>query len=303
MKLKNLTCNTDKSLKLFKNLRELVYLEFNYLHYSGKLFGDLTRLESLECYSITRESLDKLRNEKNELQRKNLIIYYKGVDISAESFNYDLFFDVSTNCLNQNQMDLLLEYLDHLNETLCQKKFYKIDLEKMPIELLRKFDYLEEMVLTIKLTNLERFKEILNFYRLKALKVKVWLNNKYLNQIPVYQPLIRCLKINSCNNDMSFILRLKFLKQLHVKQQFLGIQIFKSMLESMKYLEDIHILKFFQINLTDKMISCYQSQKDNDREITFKENRAFFLKTTINFIQDLTELFTRNVPYSEIESN
>lgn len=286
--LRNLTCNTSESLKSFKNLNNLIFLEFTYLNYCGNLLNELSKLDKIQIYQTDLKSLEKLRNDKIESRKQTPIIYFKDCNIEADKFNYDLFFNLSTTSLNQNQIELFIKRLNHLNETMYQKSFYKVDLENVPYELLLKFDYLDEIILSINLRDLEKWKLILLLYRLKTLKIKVALDQQYLNLIPFYQSTLRYLKINRCN-DMNFVLQLTYLKELHTKQ-FLSKELFKKMLERFNlYLETVCILKYFVFNL-DIYVVCKKENK-----LTFKESKNLFLSTTINFIDQLDDLFKSNV--------
>ena len=288
--LTSLTCSTVAGLKSFRNVRNLRFLEFDTYHNCHYyLLDELRMLEKVEIQNADRKSLEKLRKEKIELRRPNPRCYYNGFDIEMEKFNFELFYSFSNASVNQNQIELFTGHLDCLSDTLHQTKLlHKVDLENVPYELLLKFDYLDEIKLSISLTDTERWQRILLLYRLSALKIKVPLSQQYLDLIPNHQATIRCLKISQCE-DLSFVLRLIYLRELHTRQ-FFDRWLFKQMLENLGYLETVHILKYFHFSLDDHSIAC-----SLEKRLTFKESRRLFLTIIIHRITGLEQMFKPNI--------
>lgn len=165
---------------------------------------------------------------------------------------------------------------------------YKVDLENVPYELLLKFDSLNEIKLSISLTDPEKWQRILLLYRLSSLKVKVPLSQQYLDLLPDYQITLRCLKIAECH-DLSFVLRLAHLRELHTKQ-FFDKFLFKQMLERLTRLDTVQILKYFVFILDDNSIVCSLANT-----LTFKESRCLFLTHIIYCITGLEQIFQLNI--------
>lgn len=290
-RLTSLTCSTTAGLRSFKNLKQLSFLEFSYVDCHHYLLDELPRLEKVEIHSADRKSLDKLWKEKIASRRPTPTIFYNGFDIEMEKFNYDLVFNqFSGASVGQNHIELLRAHLDSLSDTLQPTTLYKVDLENVPYELLLKFDYVNEINLSISLTDVEKWQRILLLYRLRSLKIKLPTDQQFLELIPTYQSTLRCLRLGQCE-DMSFVLRLIYLRELRTKQ-FFDKRLFKQMLERLNYLEEVYILKYFVFLLDDNSVSCIQSNT-----LTFKESRRLFLTTTVNSIPRLECLFRLNPLY------
>ena len=285
--LTSLTCSTTAIAK-FKKVRQLQLLEFDYTDCHFYLLDELRMLEKVEIQNADRKSLDKLRKEKIELRRPNPKIYYNGFDIESEKFNYELLFSFSSASVSQNQIELLTAHMDSLSDTLHQTSLYKVDLENVPYELLLKFDHLNEIKLSISLNDPEKWQRILLLYRLSSLKVKIPLSQHYLDLLPDYQVTIRFLKIAECR-DLSFVLRLVYLRELHTKQ-FFDKFLFKAMLERLTYLETVHILKYFVFILYDNSVVCSLANT-----LTFKESRRLFLTRIVHCITGLEQVFKLNI--------
>lgn len=291
LSVRDLTCNTTNSLKKFKNLTQLTYLDFDYTNYTGKLLNDLIGLKKIEIRFTTRESLDRLRNEVVDMRMsRNVLVYYKNCEIQSKHFNFDLFFELSADRLNQNQLDLHLDCLNNLNDILSQKSLYNVDLEKAPVELLAKLVYLNEINVSNHFVEIRKWMQLLTMFRLETLKLKIPMSDQFLNQIPICQSTLRSLKMARCN-DMEFVLRLPFLKVLKTKE-FMGVDLFKQMMERLKYLETVAVLKYFVFDLTDDTIRCKHGSI-----VTYQESKAIFMSISIRLVSKLIDLFRPRIPY------
>lgn len=132
--LTSLTCSTT-AIAQFKNVRELRFLEFQYVDCHYHLLNELQMLEKVEIQCAYRKSLDKLRQEKIELRRPNPKIYFNGFDVEMEKFNYEMIYSFSSASVNQNQIELFNEHLDFLNDSLHQTSLYKVRIAAQKVAL------------------------------------------------------------------------------------------------------------------------------------------------------------------------
>jgi len=293
--VKNLSVlRLTSNLANFKNLTNLTLDTLNYKHAAGfNLFKNLTKLQEVSIWNVSRANFDKLIDQKKDSINKKLKIYYKAVDTSMNSFDFVTVDRISSSVLNENIYSNYVSMFDQVKEDFPHNILAIQSNLNVETKYFQKFVNIDCLLVRTHRISKNNWGNLLSRLRLDDMLISSsLLDQSLLDLLPRYCRKLQRLSVERFDN-LNFVLQMPYLTNLTL-HTFPDLKIVKQLIGTLKLLKVIKIyMNESNLNYTlliDQDLIIF-SCKD---KIIFSDPKKCFLNSSIFAVQSWSDLMNMN---------
>ena len=296
--IKSIQCHQfyGNEIKKFKNLEYLCCQTIKSL--DSNFLIQLEHLKSIQFHD-TDQMYFELRDQKKQFRRRDLRIYFLGINFDEENdlSRYNLSFN--RYFLNENNLNIYLDnygrlddripFIDSIDYNAIENHFNTFD--NMPINFFARFPLIKSILINDRINDQASFWTFLNNYKqLYSLRItNSRLNQAFFDQLPSIFKSIGCLKLEEEEDNiksLEFILNFQNLLEFDTNKS-MPIDLIRQTFQNLKHLEsltfkiDHHLIYVgkeefgYEVDVTDLM-ATYKCNLDDLMEFLINKDYEEF---------------------------
>lgn len=285
-------CHFSNEILSFKNLIKLTVenLDTNEAK-KVNLIKHFGSLRELTVWEMKRTNFDKLIKQKRAIQNRTLKLFYKGVDIDTEKFDFTAINKLRNDMLTETSYEAYVAHVGHLNEEFLSQTLLMIQKNlNVPMSHFIKFRNVNSLLVRTHRLSLPNWKLLLKSLKLDEITIAVELDLTYLKCLPKYCKLLVRLSVEQCDN-LDWLLELKHLNSLTIRG-FPNFAMLKNIFLSLASLRNLRMFANdvpYDFKITENLVSL--TRKGG---VVFSDSKDSFLYSSLFNTQSWTQLLNVN---------